>query len=473
MQHIFTPITKERQYEVVQELNEAGTLNNDYLLLVLLSCIIATFGLAMDSAAVIIGAMLIAPLMSPIMRCALSMVRGDLKRAMQALITLLIGVLIAIMLSTTLGLLVSVSIFNFLEDLPNEILSRTRPNLFDLFIALAGGTAGAYGISQPQLSSAVPGVAIATALMPPLCTVGIGLAQQRMDISGGAMLLFTANFVAIVFVAGLTFALVGFRPARILEDQTRLSTTTLWFAGFLVVLIGVVLTSLTASIIAEARESQTIRSTLISGLADIHDSALVNFERYEKPEGHLQIVATIHAPYSLTLSQVEGIQEELAVAMERTVELKVLMVRVTSLDPLIPPTLTPTPTPTLTPTFTPTNTPLPTATRTALPTYTPTRTPTPTPRPTATPTTPPSPTPTPTAYASIGLTDGNGVNMRRSPSIESPVIAVLSEGTLVQLLGRRTTSDAVTWVEVVLFDGRVGWVAEDYLIPYRSPAFPY
>jgi uncharacterized hydrophobic protein (TIGR00271 family) len=312
-------------------------------MLVLLSCIIATFGLALDSAAVIIGAMLIAPLMSPIMRCAVAMVRGDVRRVGQALTTLLIGVLVAIGLSALLGMLVTASFFNFLEELPGEILGRTRPNMFDLVIALAGGVAGAYGLSQPHLSSALPGVAIATALMPPLCTVGIGLAQQRMDISGGAMLLFTANCLAIIFVAALTFVLVGFRPSLRSEEQALISRTTLVLAGVLVVLIGGVLTSLTISIIAEAQENRIIRETLISGLSELNDSALVNFERYEQPEGHMQIVATIHTPYTLSISQVEAIQEELALALEQTVELKILMVRVTSLDPLVPPTPTPAP----------------------------------------------------------------------------------------------------------------------------------
>lgn len=196
MFRLFNPISRERQVEVRRGLDQAGTWCNDYLLLIMLSCVIATFGLILGSAAVIIGAMLIAPLMSPILRCALALVRGDLGRFAQAFATLLVGIVFAVGLSTLFGLLVSTGGFNFLEELPSKVLGRTRPSLFDLVVALAGGTAAAYALAQPHLSAALPGVAIATALMPPLCTVGIGISQSRADVSSGALLLFLANLTA-------------------------------------------------------------------------------------------------------------------------------------------------------------------------------------------------------------------------------------------------------------------------------------
>ncbi len=188
-------------------------------MLAMLSCIIATFGLVLNSGAVIIGAMLIAPLMSPILALSLALVRGDARGMLRAFVTLLVGVGVAIGVSALLGRFVSTSEFNFLTELPEEVLARTSPTLFDLTIALAGGLAASYALAQPRLSPTLPGVAIATALMPPLCVVGIGISQGQAEVRDGALLLFLANFVAIVFSSAVVFALVGFGPLSMRRRQ--------------------------------------------------------------------------------------------------------------------------------------------------------------------------------------------------------------------------------------------------------------
>lgn len=440
-------------------------LSNDYLLLTVLSSVIATFGLVLDSAAVIIGAMLIAPLMSPILRCALSLVRGDVSQVGRALVTLVVGVIFAIGLSTLLGLLVSNGAFNFLEELPREVLGRTRPNLFDLVVALAGGTAAAYALAQPHLSAALPGVAIATALMPPLCTVGIGLSQGRADVASGAMLLFLANFTAILFASSLTFALVGFRP---MFGARRLAilAPVLVVEAVLVLLVVVVLSGLTVRIIGEAQEDRIIRSTLISALAQEHDQTLVSFER-QTQSGYLAITATIRAPQSLTLAEARRIQQDLAARLSRTVALKFLVIPVTSLDPLVPPTSTAT----SVPGATATTVPSPSALPTAMPTPSETATlPSPTAVPTPSPVVSPAPTADAPSYAVVGATGGRGVNVRLAPG--TTVYTALRDGTYVQLLDRSVVADGILWRDVVLPDGRVGWIAADYLIPYRSFVAP-
>lgn len=161
-------LTKERRQEVLDELEEAASPGFDYFLLVVLSCSIAICGLITDSAAVIIGAMLIAPLMSPILGLSLASIAGERHMFQRAMIALIEGVLPAISLSAILGWLAHALPFDFLINLPNEILARTRPSPFDLGIALAGSAAAAYALAQPRLSAALPGVAIATALMLPL-----------------------------------------------------------------------------------------------------------------------------------------------------------------------------------------------------------------------------------------------------------------------------------------------------------------
>ncbi len=116
-----------------------------------------------------------------------------------AISALLRGALLAIALATLMTLFNNLLPFFGIQELPKEVLARTRPTPIDLVIALAGGVAAAYAMTQPNVSAALPGVAIATALMPHLCTVGIGIALSRWDVAGGATLLIITNTVTIAF----------------------------------------------------------------------------------------------------------------------------------------------------------------------------------------------------------------------------------------------------------------------------------
>lgn len=186
----------ERRNVVLAELEQSSSPGFDYFILVVLSCCIATFGLLTDSAAVIIGAMLVAPLMSPILGLSLASVAGEQRMFRHAIFALIEGVLLAIALSALFGWIAQLLPFDLLVELPGEILARTHLTPFDLGIALAGGAAAAYALAQPRLSAALPGVAIATALMPPVCTIGIGLSLQNPNIILGAGLLFLTNLAA-------------------------------------------------------------------------------------------------------------------------------------------------------------------------------------------------------------------------------------------------------------------------------------
>ena len=179
------PISHDRRQEVLDELHQASSPGFDYFLLVLLSCSIATFGLITNSAAVIIGAMLVAPLMSPILGLSLASVAGEQGLFRKAVIALVEGGLLAIVLSAILGLIANLLPLDVFTVLPAEILARTHPSPFDLGIGLAGGAAAAYALAQPRLSAALPGVAIATALMPPLCTLGIVVALVNVGAALG------------------------------------------------------------------------------------------------------------------------------------------------------------------------------------------------------------------------------------------------------------------------------------------------
>ncbi len=208
-------LSEDRREEIKGSLRTAASPGFDYFFLVVLSSIIATLGLINDSPAVIIGAMLIAPLMSTILGVVLGSITADIELVRDSASALFRGLIVSITLSALLTLsYIYLPFFPPLYEIPAEVLTRTQPNSTDFIIALAGGLTIAYVISQPHLSAALPGVAIATALMPPLCTIGIGIALGRWDIASGAALLFLTNAIAIGFASTFIFLLEGFKTKQ-------------------------------------------------------------------------------------------------------------------------------------------------------------------------------------------------------------------------------------------------------------------
>lgn len=197
-------LTLEEKEEAVQNIIAGAEANIDFFILILLSSGIATYGLLQNSGAVIIGAMLVAPLMSPIVAIAMSMIRGDVKHLGTAAQSTAQGVLLAISVGAVL------TFFSPIKEPTGEILGRVNPNLLDLSIAFLSGAAGAYAMSRKSIASALPGVSIAVALVPPLAVVGYGFAVADLDIAFGALLLFFTNLVAIVLAASLVFIALDF-----------------------------------------------------------------------------------------------------------------------------------------------------------------------------------------------------------------------------------------------------------------------
>ena len=179
----------------------------DFFALLLLATVIATFGVISASVATVIGAMIVAPLMGPIMATAAAVVLGSAQRVLSSLALVAAGVVSVILLSTVLAVIVPDVIISFTENA--EIASRTSPGLVALLTALAAGAAGAYITAREDLADSMGGVAIAISLVPPLCVVGISLSQGNLDAAGGALLLFSTNFLAILLAGGIVFLLSG------------------------------------------------------------------------------------------------------------------------------------------------------------------------------------------------------------------------------------------------------------------------
>jgi uncharacterized hydrophobic protein (TIGR00271 family) len=200
-----TPLSDQPRDAVLKSVWENSRPSRVYWLMNALSTVIACYGLFADSAAVVIGAMVVAMLLGPISGVALGLNERDRRLLRTALASLVGGVAWILAISVVIGAIH--------RDLPltNEILSRTDPKLFDLMIALAGGAAGAVAVVSPKVGTAIVGVAVATALVPPLAAGGILLARADFDLAIGALLLALTNIVAIQVAFSAVFWISGYR----------------------------------------------------------------------------------------------------------------------------------------------------------------------------------------------------------------------------------------------------------------------
>jgi len=366
-------------------------------------------------------------------------------------------VLLAVGLSTILAWLTHALPFDILIEMPGEVLARTRPSPFDLGIALAGGAAAAYALAQPRISAALPGVAIATALMPPVCTVGIGISLGDSQVALGAGLLFLTNLAAISLAGIVVFAALGFRPQNIRDTWHRIPRSLFVSAG-LVLVTAVPLVILTLRLVQQAQLSQDVREAAIVEIAYLPDAQLVDVA-IENSDDTLHLTITVRTSRQPDYRQVVELQKAIATRLQRTITLQLIVVPTTKLDPLVPPTNTPTVTPG------PSLTPTPTLTRTPVPTHTPTPTLTLTQTSTPTPTQTPSPTPTYTPtpmLAYIANTGNTGVYLRETPA--GKIIGTLPEGAAVRILYQREIINNREWIEILDIYGRTGWVQAIYLV---------
>jgi uncharacterized hydrophobic protein (TIGR00271 family) len=189
-----------------------------FSVLLFLSTIIAAYGVLADSTATVIGAMIIAPLMNPIVATTAALIMGRARRAIRSFLIVVGGIIMVITLAAIIGMIT----FNVISVTTNsQIASRTSPNLDDLIVALAAGAAGAFAYSRADVADSLPGVAIAIALVPPLSVVGITLSQGEWSAAGGAMLLFLTNLLSILLAGGIVFLLLDLGGASF--DERELS----------------------------------------------------------------------------------------------------------------------------------------------------------------------------------------------------------------------------------------------------------
>lgn len=219
---------------VVSNVADAGGLTPRFAFMAVMSCGIAILGLLQSSAAVVIGAMLISPLMGPIVQLGFSLCVVDFRMMGRSLLALAGGIVLA------LGTAMFIVWLSPLREPTSEILARTHPNLFDLLVAVLSGLAGGYAVITRK-GEAIVGVAIATALMPPLAVVAFGLATSSLDIAGGAAFLFMTNLLAIALSVTLIAKWYGFGTDNVPKHSMWQGAVILMAFGLLALPLGIAL----------------------------------------------------------------------------------------------------------------------------------------------------------------------------------------------------------------------------------------
>ena len=317
----------------------------DFYVLIFLATTIAYYGLLQSSTAVIIGAMLIAPLMSPILAMAHGIVQGNTKLLRQAANTTFNGVLLAI--GTAVVFSFGLTALSFPIPPTSEILARTQPNILDLMVALASGAAAAYAISRKEVASALPGVAIAAALVPPLAVVGYGIGTIQFDYAAGALLLFVTNLAAIILAGAGTFLSLGFRPPTRAErgEQTRY--------GLRMALVAMVIISiplLMTTVVSNQRTTTTAQiEVIITNYWSPADAQVQNMDVTWDRSGYFATFEVYDFSGTITTNDIISLQREVEQAIGESVTVQSVIldgqlnVVNSATQPIPTPTMTPTP----------------------------------------------------------------------------------------------------------------------------------
>jgi uncharacterized membrane protein len=231
------------------------------------------------------------------------------------------------------GLAVLIGAISPLVTLTPQIQARTHPNLFDLAVALASGAAGAYAIARKDVATALPGVAIAAALVPPISVTGIGLATGNIDVAGGGALLFITNLIAITLAGSIVLLLLGFRPPRPGEGETRLQVG-LVTAIALVVIISIPLAFVFSGVVRDTSTDRAIQRTLDIQLGDNQEVKLAGYE-FDTAGGAVDVTVTLYVKRSESVPNAVGLSDELSQAIGRPVSLHLVSIPIQ--ETVVPP----------------------------------------------------------------------------------------------------------------------------------------
>ncbi|NJR71549.1 MAG: TIGR00341 family protein [Synechococcales cyanobacterium CRU_2_2] len=283
---------------------------SSYYVMLFISGIIATLGLLAGSAAAIIGAMIVAPLMGPIVGMAFAITVGNRRLFKRSGIAVLSGSILTIATAYLICEVVGISSLN------SEILQRTQPTLIDLVIGLAAGAAGAFAQTRREVAGALPGVAIAVALVPPLSVIGIGLALGSSSVALGSTLLFLTNLAGIILSGGLVFIWQEYGSLKRARRGLTASTA-------LLALLGIPLGLSMQDLIAEEKGRSAVNQMIRSDLLTFCDSRIQGVD-INSDGDRLRIRIEVAAQKdAISENQVDLVRQAIERRLDRPVELAV------------------------------------------------------------------------------------------------------------------------------------------------------
>lgn len=322
----WTPrLTVSERTDVIEQASDLTRTNTNFVVMIILSSFLASIGLLQSSAAVIIGAMLVAPLMSPLMGFGVGLAIGQLDMMRRSVGTVVQGVLMVVVVAMLLG-------FAFPLPTPTtEMVARGRPNLLDMGVALASGAAGAFAMARRDIPAALAGVAIAAALVPPLCTTGLAIGLGDASLILGAGTLSVVNIICISLAAAGVFAVMGLHQSGTVSWRERMLVSSSVLL-VLTVVLGFLLFNDYRYLNAQHHTTEILEDRLAD--ARVMEVEIDGCDLREQVQGcaGMDILVTLRTPHVVTAQQIRAAERELEDVLNRDIALDVIIMRVLHVD---------------------------------------------------------------------------------------------------------------------------------------------
>ena len=322
----FLLLSDETKEEIAQQVIQDSYFWKLYWLQLVLSCVIATLGLLTNSIPVVIWAMLIAPILQPIKVFSFAIATGNRHFYKRGLSVLFFSIIVTIATASLITLLVPFA------TITTEITSRTSPTLVDLFIALAGGIIAFLSLGFKRLSESLAWVAMAAALIPPLCATGVGVAFLNLSIANWSFLLFLANIFAIIFVGIIILLMFWFVPGN--KKWEKRTYTNIFLAFLTIIIISVPLVSSMKTIAKNMNTNHIIKTTISDYISTINPNITLEKFDYQNIDGidKLFINSQISAPDSIKITDQHKneISKILAANLKKSIDFNLQIIDISS-----------------------------------------------------------------------------------------------------------------------------------------------
>ena len=307
---LLSPLSPASYGDLIQGLRHDSKITEDFTMMLGLAAAIASLGLLQDSPAVVIGSMLLAPLMTPMIGCGLATAQANPTLGRTAQKTIFFGFLLTLVISMFIGWVTPGT------ELTTQIMARGNPNILDLMVALFSGSAAAYALARPNIAGAVAGVAIATALVPPLCSSGISLAYFQFDNALGAGILFIVNVVAIILSAAVTFRFLGVTSLKATAWQRQWVTRVVAALGIIVIALAIPLNQSLENRLLSGRPSpnsypltKAVHDAVVDEIEKEHGFQLITGGRPSSKFDRADVVLVLSAPEQIDSTLEDRLKE--------------------------------------------------------------------------------------------------------------------------------------------------------------------